>query len=504
MEAEAPASYDDDYYEPIPTELKFIHAPRDVVDLTVNDNTSSAFRDIDLQQQPHQHQYQHEHEHEQRQRSEASGCHPVIEILESTMGNKDHVINLLQSPESNASLEGRRDNSPASKPKMSMIDLTSDSDVDVPMIVSSSGPGKSCHGTTDQKRKNKSGDNSKCCNGDSRNAAVEKEELLESSIAELKTFSDGRLSGVIDEKEKLSAIIACQTKDMATLTLSSLEEECDAMSPRPESPEDSRKRNASLPNDEDNDNENAKKPAAAAATSPEPLVISDAEGLLFAGTVLEGTRFNGRGCFTHLHTEGDHKGKCIVYEGGFLEGKFHGYGKSQDFALGCTCEGMFENGEAHGRGKCRWESGWEYEGEFRYDKRHGKGTCRQLEPGGEVYSGEWKDDKWDGIGCLKYAGGRQYDGDFRRGELHGYGKYQFADGSGYEGCFNEGLREGHGFMTYADNSQSYDGEWRSNMRDGEGTLYYVDGSVFNGRFREDEKHGIGKLHLPDGKTVKEQ
>ena len=283
-----------------------------------------------------------------------------------------------------------------------------------------------------------------------------------------------------------------------------------SLPPRPESPEVSRKRKASFPvsrhsYDEDNDNENAKKPAAAdaAATSPEPLVITDADGLLFTGTVLEGTRFKGRGSFTHRHTKGDRKGKCIVYEGGFLQGKFHGYGSSRDFATGCTYDGMFEHGAAHGIGKCRWAQGWEYEGEWHYDKRHGKGTCRQLEPGGEVYSGEWKDDQWDGIGCLKFAGGGQYDGDFRRDKLHGKGKYQFADGSVYEGFFKEDLREGHGCMTYADRHR-YVGEWRNNWRNGKGTLFHVDGSVFKGRYRGDEKDGIGYLHLPDGIVRKER
>jgi hypothetical protein len=277
-----------------------------------------------------------------------------------------------------------------------------------------------------------------------------------------------------------------------------------SLPPRPESPDVTRKRKASPVSNHDEDgNDTAKKPAAVTSVSPAPLVISDADGLPFTGTVMEGTRLNGRGVFTHQHTKGDRKGKSIVYEGGFFQGKFHGSGKSRDFATGCTYEGMFEHGAAHGFGKCRWAQGWEYEGEWHYDKRHGKGTCRQLENGGEVYAGEWKNDQWDGLGCLKFAGGGQYDGDFRRDKLHGKGKYQFADGSVYEGFFKEDLREGHGCMTYADRHR-YVGEWRNNWRNGKGTLFHVDGSVFKGRYRGDEKDGIGYLHLPDGIVRKER
>jgi hypothetical protein len=226
--------------------------------------------------------------------------------------------------------------------------------------------------------------------------------------------------------------------------------------------------------------------------------IQDADGLEFFGTILEGTREQGRGKF--CYGEGS---KLMIYEGEFQNGYFHGQGISQDHGAGCSYEGEFLRGAAHGKGRCKWDQGWEYVGEWRMDKRHGRGKCRQLvDHGGEVYDGEWKDDKWDGHGVLLFAGGGKYTGSFRRDKLHGQGTYEFADGSVYCGSFQNDLRHGHGEMTYVDGLR-YVGEWLDNWRNGKGTIFYSDGSTFRGKFNEDEKDGTGYLHLPDGILRKE-
>lgn len=221
--------------------------------------------------------------------------------------------------------------------------------------------------------------------------------------------------------------------------------------------------------------------------------IKDSDGMIFVGTIAEGTSEKGRGKFRS--GEGD---QSIVYEGEFLDGYLHGKGMSHDHRTGCTYEGEFYRGAAHGTGTCTWDKGWKYVGEWSMDKRHGKGQCRQIVDGqGEVYDGEWKDDMWDGKGRLLFSGGGAYTGGFREEKLHGEGTYEFADGSVYRGTFRCDLRHGHGEMTYADGLR-YVGEWRNNWRCGLGTLFYSDGSVFKGGFNEDEKDGTGYLHLPDG------
>lgn len=171
--------------------------------------------------------------------------------------------------------------------------------------------------------------------------------------------------------------------------------------------------------------------------------VKDSDGLVFVGTIQEGTPEKGRGKFCH-----GEQGEIVVYEGEFESGYFHGKGASQDHGAGCVYEGEFLRGAAHGHGTCRWDQGWEYEGDWRMDKRDGKGRCSQLVEGGEVYNGEWKDDKWDGRGVLHFSGGGTYTGCFRKDKLHGHGTYEFADGSVYRGNFNNDLRHGHGTKEY--------------------------------------------------------
>ena len=47
---------------------------------------------------------------------------------------------------------------------------------------------------------------------------------------------------------------------------------------------------------------------------------------------------------------------------------------------------------------------------------------RQDVEDGEVYDGEWRDDKWNGKGVLKFAGGGKYIGDFVKHKLEGHGR----------------------------------------------------------------------------------
>lgn len=232
--------------------------------------------------------------------------------------------------------------------------------------------------------------------------------------------------------------------------------------------------------------------------------IRDADGLDYVGKIEQGNEKKGRGVFTHLHEEGENAGKISVYEGEFLNGMVHGKGVSKD-ASGCVYEGQFVRGAAHGRGKCQWaEQGWRYEGQWANDNRHGQGTCSQMEEDGEVYTGSWKDNEWDGKGTLRFAEGGQYVGEFKTGRLHGKGTYTFADGSVYTGYFKKDLREGHGEMVYANDGAKFVGRWQNNWRNGKGTLIFADGSVWKGSFRGDDQNGVGYLHLPGGIVRKQR
>ena len=93
--------------------------------------------------------------------------------------------------------------------------------------------------------------------------------------------------------------------------------------------------------------------ASSSSTESSTTSIRDADGVIFAGRVEQGTLKKGRGVFSHVHTEGENVGKVSVYKGEFEDGMFHGTGMSKD-ASGCVYEGDFFRGAAHGIGKCHW------------------------------------------------------------------------------------------------------------------------------------------------------
>ena len=79
-----------------------------------------------------------------------------------------------------------------------------------------------------------------------------------------------------------------------------------------------------------------------------------------------------------------------------------------------------------------------YVGEFKDDKQHGQGTYTTAN--GSKYVGEWKDGKRHGQGTDTYAGGGKYVGEYKDGKWHGQGTYTFADGR-----VEEGIWENHEF-----------------------------------------------------------
>lgn len=136
-----------------------------------------------------------------------------------------------------------------------------------------------------------------------------------------------------------------------------------------------------------------------------------------------------------------------------------------------TYEGeVDENGNPDGKGKWQFSDGTQlvYEGEFLNDYgfgtftfldgatyegdiktkpskdpnsrgnfvRHGKGKF--IWPSGEIYIGDWLDNKMEGHGKITYAKGAQYEGNFKNELRHGYGIYIYKDGTKEEGIWDKG------------------------------------------------------------------
>jgi S1-C subfamily serine protease len=104
---------------------------------------------------------------------------------------------------------------------------------------------------------------------------------------------------------------------------------------------------------------------------------------------------------------------------------------------------------------------------------------------GDVYAGEWLDDKRHGQGTDTFANGHRYTGGFADGRRHGSGTYTFPNGERYVGEWRNGEREGVGANIFP-SGERHVGEWREGKRQGPGISYAADGSIVqSGRWAED-------------------
>lgn len=80
--------------------------------------------------------------------------------------------------------------------------------------------------------------------------------------------------------------------------------------------------------------------------------------------------------------------QLLVYEGDWLNGRPHGYGKKYDNGR-LIYEGEWQNDQRHGHGKEYVNGQLQYEGDFQEDKRHGHGKLFQ--PDGTIsYEGRFR------------------------------------------------------------------------------------------------------------------
>jgi hypothetical protein len=101
-----------------------------------------------------------------------------------------------------------------------------------------------------------------------------------------------------------------------------------------------------------------------------------------------------------------------------------------------------------GRGRIIHGEGDVYDGEWVNDKAHGRGTYLHMD----------REDKQHGFGVETWPDGGKYEGNFEYGKKHGMGTFKWADGSVYIGEFYNNLIHGKGVYTWAD-GREYDGEW---------------------------------------------
>ena len=123
--------------------------------------------------------------------------------------------------------------------------------------------------------------------------------------------------------------------------------------------------------------------------------------------------------------------------------------------------------------KSIYKGSWNFQG-----KKEGFGIF--FDSKGNKYTGEWKEDKFDGKGRLISINGDCYDGDFKSGQIEGHGMFiSKIGGYNYLGDFKNNKFHGKGKLIYDDNT-TYEGNFSRGYMVGEGNLLFRDGSYYKG------------------------
>ena len=93
---------------------------------------------------------------------------------------------------------------------------------------------------------------------------------------------------------------------------------------------------------------------------------------------------------------------------------------------------------------CRYNNGDVYTGEYTDDKRNGKGIMRYKN--NEIYEGSWKDGKKEGEGIFIFENNikipeKKYIGEFINNEITGKGTMFYKNGEKYSGMMENKKRE---------------------------------------------------------------
>lgn len=181
------------------------------------------------------------------------------------------------------------------------------------------------------------------------------------------------------------------------------------------------------------------------------------------------------------------------YSGGWGNNQPNGFGEMTmvetigPWVEGDKLNGIFENGNLNGEGKCSFASGASYAGMYENGLMNGKG--KHITKDGDVYEGEFVNNQYSGTGTYTSHDGSKYSGQLKDSYFDGQGTYTWTNGDTYTGEWINGQREGNGTYIWA-SGEKYVGQFKNNKKDGQGIYYDANGEILqqgtwvNGEFTE--------------------
>ena len=168
---------------------------------------------------------------------------------------------------------------------------------------------------------------------------------------------------------------------------------------------------------------------------------------------IEDNLFNGNGKMQYKDGR--------IYEGEWVQGNKEGNG-CLSWPDGSKYWGQFKNDQINGEGEFLWGNGCSYKGNFVNGSFNGKGTFKNYN--GSSYTGDFSEGLFHGKGKFIWIGENKdnkerYSGDYKYGKKEGNGKYTFPNGDIYEGEWFENKPHGQGL--FETEGKTYKAMWRN-------------------------------------------
>lgn len=188
-----------------------------------------------------------------------------------------------------------------------------------------------------------------------------------------------------------------------------------------------------------------------------------------------------------IKKEDIHLNSVTIYEGNWSNGRYNGYGV-YTFQEGSKNNEILQDAK-------------KYEGNWVNGYREGKGKSynnfvnnKGFFESWELFDGDWKDDKRNGLGTMYEKNGTVTKGKWKNDiRIETYETYNSNAGK-FTGKLKDGIKSGKGQL-YLYDGTIVEGEFVNNQFEGNGKIIYLDGSVYEGEIKDYKASGYGKTTL---------